>query len=67
MIQEILCFIDQSTDWHCRNLTYSPIRGPEGNIEFLAHLLPGKEGGIVDREECISRVVREAHLDLEKE
>lgn len=67
VIQEILCFIDQSTDWHCRNLTYSPIRGPEGNIEFLAHLLPGKEGGIADREKCISRVVREAHLDLEKE
>lgn len=67
VIQEILNFIDQSTDWHCRDLTYSPIRGPEGNIEFLAHLLPGKEGGIPDREACISRVVREAHLDLEKE
>ena len=28
-----------------RNLTFSPVKGPEGNIEFLAHLSmqPGQE------------------------
>ena len=27
--------------WHCRALDYSPITGPEGNIEFWADLWPG--------------------------
>ncbi len=67
VIREILSFVEMSTDWHCQELTYSPIRGPEGNIEFLAYLLPGKEGGIPSEDERISRIVREAHLDLEKE
>ncbi|MBQ9010976.1 MAG: TlyA family RNA methyltransferase [Clostridia bacterium] len=67
VIREILHFIEESTEWHCHDLTYSPIRGPEGNIEFLAYLLPGKAGGIPAEDERISLVVREAHRDLEKD
>ena len=29
-----------------RNLTFSPVRGPEGNIEFLGHLSMEPQGGI---------------------
>ena len=28
----------KSLDFTIRNLTFSPVKGPEGNIEFLAHL-----------------------------
>jgi 23S rRNA (cytidine1920-2'-O)/16S rRNA (cytidine1409-2'-O)-methyltransferase len=41
------------------NLTYSPIRGPKGNIEFLAEI---REKGEEIREEFIERVVNEAWL-----
>ncbi len=42
-------------------LTFSPVRGPAGNIEFLAGFR--RNGGELasDLEESISRVVREAH------
>ena len=30
-----------------RNLTFSPVKGPEGNIEFLGHLSVLPEGAIV--------------------
>ena len=35
----------KSLDFTIRNLTFSPVKGPEGNIEFLAHLSmqPGED------------------------
>ena len=41
-----------------RNLTYSPVKGPEGNLEFLAHLslVPGSQS-VRD----LASLVREAH------
>lgn len=37
-------------------LTYSPVKGPEGNIEFLGHLtLDNKEGIIPDTESVVSQ------------
>ena len=42
-------------------LTFSPVKGPEGNIEFLAHLtLDDKPGIAVDTAEVVSQ----AHLTL---
>ncbi|MBQ6375247.1 MAG: TlyA family RNA methyltransferase [Clostridia bacterium] len=32
-----------SIGWQIAGLDYSPIRGPEGNIEFLIHLKPGND------------------------
>ena len=50
-----------------RHLSFSPIKGPEGNIEYLLHLKKRPEG-----QEIISRldtdpetVVREAHQELD--
>ena len=39
VLADILEFV-RTTDWAAVGLDYSPIRGPEGNIEFLLHLLP---------------------------
>lgn len=40
-------------------LTVSPLRGPAGNIEYLAHLRPGPLGGPLRLD--VTRVVAEAH------
>ena len=42
-------------------LTFSPVKGPEGNIEFLAHLTLADRAGI---EPDTGRVVRQAHETL---
>lgn len=43
------------------NMTYSPVKGPEGNIEFLAHLslVPGTDCSI-----RLNELVQEAHSSL---
>lgn len=42
-------------------LTFSPVKGPEGNIEFLAHLTLAEQPGIVPD---TARVVAQAHEAL---
>ena len=37
VLQNFIC-LAKSLDFTIRNLTFSPVKGPEGNIEFLAHL-----------------------------
>ena len=39
VLRDMLEFIG-TTPWAAVGLTHSPVRGPEGNIEFLLHLLP---------------------------
>lgn len=46
--------------WGLKGLTPSPVRGPEGNIEFLAYLQKGVPHA-VDPEALIPQVVAEAH------
>lgn len=43
-----------------KNMTFSPIRGPEGNIEFLGYLEKGGEESVPD----LPSLVREAHEAL---
>lgn len=45
------------------NMTYSPIKGPEGNIEFLAHL---KKKNGVSQEINLEELVMSAHQELDK-
>ena len=51
----------QEQGFTVRGLTFSPVRGPEGNIEFLAHLSLVPEGGITP---YIPALVRQAHETL---
>ncbi len=51
--------------WHMEGLSFSPITGPEGNIEFLAYLLPGAGEQVSDSALCA--VVADAHQILHKE
>ena len=47
-------------------LDYSPIRGPEGNIEYLIHLKKGSEGMEKDMEEAVASVTDKAFEELAK-
>ena len=49
--------------WHVVGFTWSPIKGPKGNIEFLADIRPG-EGDMPTDEEIVS-TVRQAHDTLD--
>ena len=51
----------KSLDFTIKNLTFSPVKGPEGNIEFLGHLsmLPGE-----DHYPAPAELVAEAHETL---
>jgi len=46
-----------------KNLTFSPIKGPEGNIEFLGFLSVRGESADIDA----ARLVQEAHLALDSQ
>ena len=57
-----ICAFAPSFGWHVENLTFSPIKGPAGNIEFLADIQPGPRDGI--SEERIKDLVDTAHREL---
>ncbi len=50
-------------NWSLRGLTWSPIKGPKGNIEFLGDIRPGESEPISD--EQITTLVKEAHQALD--
>ena len=60
-VLERFCALAKSLQFTLRNLTFSPVRGPEGNIEFLAHLsmLPGEDVPV-----DIPALVAQAHQSL---
>ncbi len=45
--------------WTVAGLTRSPIRGPAGNVEFLAHLSIGRDRQPIDQRVAIDRVIRD--------
>ncbi|MCR4886628.1 MAG: TlyA family RNA methyltransferase [Clostridiales bacterium] len=57
-----ICLFAPTFHWHVRDLTFSPIKGPAGNIEFLADIQPG-EGDMISAER-IRALVDQAHREL---
>ena len=64
VVKEILHFIDADMGWTAQNLSFSPIKGPEGNIEFLVHILPKARATHSVTEQEAAEVVRQAHESL---
>lgn len=52
--------------FHVKDLTFSPIRGPEGNIEYLVHLEKCEGTGRVSEKADIRKTVEEAFGTLAK-
>ena len=48
------------------NLEYSPIKGPEGNIEYLLHLQNNGKDGEEELSVSPKDVVEAAHRELDK-
>ena len=45
-------------------LDFSPIKGPEGNIEYLLHLTLGEDDAVSG--EYVAQLVSQSHGDLDK-
>jgi len=58
--------VSRAIGFMVRNLTFSPVKGPEGNIEYLIRLdLDDKTDDVVT-EDMILQVVKAAHENLDK-
>ena len=66
VLHEVLTKISQ-TGFSIQGLSFSPIRGPEGNIEFLAYLDLSEISSVSIEEEAIQKLVERAHGNFEKE
>lgn len=63
VIKEIIDFA-KSIDLTIKGLQFSPIKGPEGNIEYLLYLSKNIDNGIENLESLIINIVNEAHSEL---
>jgi 23S rRNA (cytidine1920-2'-O)/16S rRNA (cytidine1409-2'-O)-methyltransferase len=64
VLREILDFADKKTRLEPAGLSWSPLRGPEGNLEFLFHLrrrFPGQRIDAID----IEATVAAAHIEFQ--
>lgn len=60
VLSDMLDFI-QTLPWAAAGLDYSPIRGPEGNIEFLLHLLPRENVACEVAKDSINDIISSAY------
>ncbi len=64
VIERVLAYAG-SIGFEVLDLDFSPIRGPEGNIEYLAYLKNHREGEVWEQVPVIpSSVVEQAHEAL---
>ena len=64
VVEDVMCYA-AGIGFGIRGLTYSPIKGPEGNIEYLCYL--SLQSGIRDIREIVSKieeVVNASHTEL---
>ncbi|MDO4484383.1 MAG: TlyA family RNA methyltransferase [Clostridia bacterium] len=65
VLQKIVDFVP-SFGWQVQALEFSPIKGPEGNIEFLGMITPRKHEEEPCTPEVIHQLVEKAHLEAGK-
>jgi len=59
-----IAFFAKGLGLKLRGLSYSPIKGPEGNIEYLIYLIKDLESDDCLTEEDMERIVTESHFCL---
>ena len=65
VLQEIVAFAP-TFGWQVQALDYSPITGPEGNIEFLAKITRQQSDDEPCTQESIHELVSRAHAEMKK-
>lgn len=60
VLEQFLRHADEA-DFSVKGLTFSPIRGPEGNIEYLGYLTVGRAAGF---DGDLTQLVRQSHESL---
>ena len=63
VIESVTDFVTKA-GYRVRNLDYSPVKGPEGNIEYLLHIANDGPGRMEDKTD-IAAVVAAAHNELD--
>ena len=63
-VVEMIVGYARSIGFRTLHLSYSPIKGPEGNIEYLLHI--SKDESKTDKEFDIKALVEESHNELNK-
>ena len=61
VLEHFLVHADEA-DFSVKDITFSPIRGPEGNIEYLGHLTVGRGPSYSGD---LAALVEESHTELE--
>lgn len=65
---EMVVEFAKSIGFNVLNLDFSPINGPEGNIEYLLHIEKGENADIINKTDLdlINKIVEKAHDTLDK-
>ncbi len=64
VIEKIMKFVCEQGNLNILHLDFSPIKGPEGNIEYLIHLEKGTTNGTEEAFTWIEAVVESSHEQL---
>ncbi len=64
VIWKIVRFVEDELGWAAQGLSFSPIKGPMGNIEFLLYMLPHARGSHHVSMGEIDEMVYQAHESL---
>ncbi len=62
VVKEIVDFA-KGNGFSVRGITYSPIKGPEGNIEYLVYLKKSRDESVIDDSQ-IDEIIRKSHSML---
>lgn len=65
---EMVVEFAKSIGFNILNLDFSPIKGPEGNIEYLLHIEKGENADTINKTDLdlINKIVEKAHDTLDK-
>ncbi|MBP0979151.1 MAG: TlyA family RNA methyltransferase [Oscillospiraceae bacterium] len=64
VVYNILDFIKNEVGFVVLDLDYSPIKGPEGNIEYLVYIKNSDDKNIVLLDNKINKIIDESHKNL---
>lgn len=64
VIETVIDYVT-SIGYSVKDLDYSPVKGPEGNIEYLIHIASDDAGEVTDTID-VGRTVEAAHKELDK-